>query len=189
MAALHWVRWMEERIANQNHQSLFSPFLVFCSLLCRIQRADRQHSTEQGLSPQVSPSLNYFLFSFSSTLLTGLYGNSERQKGSVIERERRVSTACLLSGNKGRVRGHQREGRGEGIGRETTDCFGSPDSSDVCVGRKSRKAIWGAEAGFSKNIFYPGKNRHDSFVRVVLAEGPLHSTVLYFSYCKDELIG
>lgn len=41
----------------------------------------------------------------------------------------------------GRVRGHQREGWGEGMGRETTDCFVSPDFSAVSVGRKSRKAI------------------------------------------------
>lgn len=62
MAASHWARWMEECIANQNNQSLFSLFLMLCSLLCRMQRADPQHATEQGLSPQGSASPIYCLF-------------------------------------------------------------------------------------------------------------------------------
>lgn len=156
---------------------------MLCSLLCGMQRADPQHATEQGLSPQGSTSPIYCLFSSSSALLAGLYGDSERQKGPVIEREWRVSTACLLSGNKGRVRGHQREGRGEGMGRETTDCFGSPDSSDVREKRHLRS--WGWRL-FSKNFFYLCKSRHDSYVRVALIE--IHHTALnsVALYCKDD---
>lgn len=139
MAALHWAidGWKNAWLIRIISLS----FSIFCSLLCRMQGPDPQHATEQGLSPQGSTSPIYCLFSPSSALLTGLYGDSERQKGPVIESEWRVSTAaCLLSGNKGSVRGYQREGRGEGMGRETTDCFGSPDSSAVSVGEKRQKS-------------------------------------------------
>ena len=142
MAALHWVRWKEECIANQNNQSLFYFFLMLCSLLCRMQRADPQHATEQGLSPQGSTSPIYCLFSSCSVLLIGLYGDSKPQKAPVIEREWRVSTACLLSGNKGRVRGHQREWKGEVMGLKSTDCFGGPDSSAISVGRKTDRKLF-----------------------------------------------
>ena len=115
---------MEECIANRNNLSLFSCTLMFCLLLCRMQRADPQHATEQGLSPQGSTSPIYCLFCSSSALLTGpVMGIASVRKGPVIERECKVSS--LLSGNKGRAGGHQREGRGEGPGRETSDCFGS----------------------------------------------------------------
>lgn len=112
-----------------------------------MQRDDPQHTTEQGLSSLGSPSPLYCLFSFLSALLTGLYGDSERQNRPVIEREWRVSTACLLSGSKGRVRGHQNEGRGEDMGWERSGCFGSPDISLSVFGEKVKtKNIEGAEA-------------------------------------------
>lgn len=99
---------------------------MFCLLLCRMQRADPQHATEQGLSPRGSTSPIYCLFLLlfcpSNRACVGI---ASVRKGPVIERECKVSTSSLLSGNKGRARGHQREGRGEGTGRETSDCFGS----------------------------------------------------------------
>ncbi len=115
---------------------------MLCSLLCRMQRADPQHATEHRLSPQGSTSSIYCHLS-SFAMLTGLYWDSKHQKGRIIKKECRVSST-LLSGNGSRIRGHQREGRGEGAGRETV--LVAKTCLAFSVERKTIEAIRGVEA-------------------------------------------